>query len=312
MEDAKKFQSKLERELNEASAFIAASNATLLSERERWHVHVGLDTKHLDQLLEQIYECETWNDIRAPKPDVSPDHTPADNRLALKTYTMENRRVSEVIRELMKGEDTIRALIQQMCECRDGGLEYMRQLKLNPAKIDIQLPQIEFLHELQSCVDAKLRAWRRFLNEWSDETHPDIQLTFEDLLTFRQNWREMRKEDIRAKIETDAKLEADRRTAAARPNTYRLAGISPSGVVSVTPRKSPAARGPPPRTHDSPAARGPPRESAPDADALAEDMEKLLTSRRKTREVRPPKSMRTLLQELKADADIYKTGRLSA
>jgi hypothetical protein len=211
----------------------------------------------------------------------------------------------------MDGEDVIRTNIQKLSDCRDNGVVFLHDIAQNPQEHGRdnadgrEIPQIAILADIKSFLTMKQTSWRRFLDEWTKTAHPSIQVTFEEMMTFRQEHEEKR-------LRIRANIEAGRRgPPAARPppetTTYTPVAVSDSGVLSIRRDTGPAARGPPARKRDTgPAARGPPPESDPDADALAEDMRKLSTNR----------SMHMLLMQLKADADIddgiYKTCRLSA
>jgi hypothetical protein len=304
---------KLQIAINEASLFIETANQTLASERERSEHLLGINDENLDQLLAQIYGSNTWDDIAAPKPMLhkSQEH----NRLALKTYIIDNRRMSDVLREFMNGEDVIRKLIREMSECRDNGLNFVADIGSNPQEHGrdnadgMSIPQPEVLLQYKSLLESKLRVWRDLVDAYIENHNGSMQLTFQEMLTYRQNWKEMRRNEIMEKIARDTAEAAERRPA----KTPTFAPVSHSdGVLSIRRDRSPAARGkgPPARKpvaparnpDPSPAARGPPREG--DADELTEPMETLLTSRRKTHEVRHPKKMNMLLQALKAHADV--------
>ena len=270
-------QEKIKRELDKASTFIVESNETLARQGTRWHVLVGFGDRHLDELLEQIYHSKTWNDIDAPKPDLSREYEPTHNRLALKTYIMQNRRMSDTVRALMDGEDVIRTNIQKLSDCRDNGVVFLHDIAQNPQEHGRdnadgrEVPQIAILADIKSFLTMKQTAWRLFLDEWTKTAHPSIQVTFDEMLTFRQEHAEKRRR-------IKANIEAGRR-----------------GPLSRRRDTGPAARGPPASKRETgPAARGPPRESDPDTDALAEGMRKL----------NPNRSMHMLLMQLKADADI--------
>jgi len=301
---------KLQIAINEASLFIETANKTLASERERSEHLLGINDDNLDQLLTRIYGSHTWDAIAAPKPMLhkSREH----NRLALKTYILNNRRMSDVLLEFMNGEDVIRKLIREMSECRDNGLNFVADIGSNPQEHGrdnadgMSIPQPEVLLQYKSLLESKLRVWRDLVDAYIENHNGSMQLTFQEMLTFRQNWKEMRRNEIMEKIARDT---AERRPA--KTPTFTPVRHS-DGVLSIRRDRSPAARGkgPPARKPDaparnpdpSPAARGPPREG--DADELTESMETLLTSRRKTHEVRHPKKMNMLLQALKAHADV--------
>lgn len=294
---------KLQIAINEASLFIETANKTLASERERSEHLLGINDETLDHLLTQIYDSDTWNAIDAPEPmlNKSQEH----DRLALKTYIINNRRMSDVLLQFMNGEDVIRNLIRDMSECRDNGLKFVADIGSNPQEHGrdnadgMSIPQPEILLQYKSLLESKLRVWRDLVDAYIENHNGSMQLTFQEMLTFRR--KEMKRNEIRAKIEADKRT---RDTAERRPaKTPTFTPVSHSdGVLSIRRDRSPAARGkgPPARKPDpSPAARGPPREGG--AEDLTDGMRNLLTARHpKTKS----KEMRALLQALKAHADV--------
>lgn len=289
-------RAKLGSAIEQCSVFIETANKTLASERERCELLLGINDENLDHILQQIHENQkTWDGIDAPKPTLLKKRKTHD-RFALKTYILDNRRMSDVIREFMNGEDTIRKLIREMGECRDGGLKFLADIDSNPDEHGrdnadgMSIPQPEVLLEYKSCVEAKLIAWRRLLDTYTKTYDGSMQLTFQELVTYRQNWKEMRKAEIRANIEASKRAAEDAQKQQVAKRTYVPVRHS-DGVLSIRREKSPPARKPARNPDSSPAARGPPRQGDASTHELDEAMRNLNTHK--------PRSMHALLLELK-------------
>jgi hypothetical protein len=319
VEQLAKLRKKLGIAIEQASAFIETAKETLDNERERWELLVGMNDENLDRLLKQIAESQTWNAMEGPKPKlieripIGPEELyHKHDRLALKTYILDNRRISDFIREYMNGGDMIRKMIRELAECRDGGLKFMADIDSDPTDPGrdnadgISIPQLDALLDYQRTLDSKLREWLQLINKYTKTDNGSLKLTFQEMVTNREKWKDMRKAEIREKIEADRRAAAERQQMA--KHTYAPVSHS-DGVLSIRRDRSPAARGPPAHKHahknaarnpdPSPAARGPPREGDKPSD-LDEGMRNLLKSTKKTPELRKTQNMHALLLELKA------------
>jgi hypothetical protein len=306
---------KLGIAIERASAFIETTKETLDNERERWELLVGMNDENLDRLLEQIAESQTWNVMEGPKPKlikrtIGPEELyHKHDRLALKTYIIDNRRISDFIREYMNGGDMIRKMIRELAECRDGGLKFMADIDSDPTDPGrdnadgISIPQLDALLDYQRALESKLSDWLQIINKYTKTDNGSLQLTFKNMVTYRENWKEMRKAEIREKIEADRRAAAERQQVA--KHTYAPVRHS-DGVLRIRRDRSPAARGPPAHKNaarnpdPSPAARGPPREGDKPSHDLDEGMRNLFKSTTKTPELRKTQNMHALLLELKA------------
>jgi hypothetical protein len=303
---------KLGIAIERASAFIETAKETLDNERERWELLLGMNDKNLDRILKQIAESQTWNAMEGPKPalikrTIGPqDLYHKHDRLALKTYILDNRRISPFIREYMNGGDMIRKMIRELAECRDGGLKFLADIDADPTEPGrdiadkISIPQTKVLLDYQSALDSKLRDWLQMINKYTKTDNGSLQLTFQEMVTYREKWKEMRKAEIREKIEADRRAAAETQQVAR--HTYAPVGHS-DGVLSIRRDRSPAARGPPAHKHahdPSPAARGPPRVGDTPSHDLDEGMRNLFQSTKKKTELRKTQNMHALLLELKA------------
>ena len=318
-EELAKTRKKLGIAVERASAFIETAKETLDNERERWELLLGMNDKNLDRLLKQIAESQTWNAMEGPKPalikrTIGPeDLYHKHDRLALKTYILDNRRISPFIREYLNGGEMIRKMIRELAECRDGGLKFLADIDSDPTDHGrdnadgISIPQPKVLLEYQSCLESKLRDWLRLIDIYTKTDNGSLQLTFKNMVEYRENWKEVRKDEIRANIEASKRAAAETQQVA--KHTYGPVRHS-DGVLSIRRDRSPAARGPPAHKHahknaarntdPSPAARGPPREGDTPSHDLDEGMRNLLKSTKKTPEIRKTQNMHALLLELKA------------